>query len=76
MKDDQLSEPRKPISAFLKARREELGYSVQEFATLCGVQKTTIYRIEAGKFMPNMELAIKMGEHLKADLKFIPREGL
>lgn len=59
-----LFEARKLIASFLKKRRQELGISVPELAYKCNVNKTTIYRIEEGKFMPNGDLLLKITHHL------------
>ncbi len=64
MDKQALLEARKLIAGFLKEKRIELGISQEELANLCEVKRLTIIRIESGKFMPNMELFLKMTHHL------------
>lgn len=68
MTNELLTKARETIPVLLKSRREGLGLSVQTLADKCNVQKTTIYRIEAGKFMPNIELFITIAHHLKIEI--------
>lgn len=67
MNKEQLLEARKLIAGFLKNRREELGISAATLAEACQVNKTTIYRIEDGKFTPNTELLFCMLFYLKSN---------
>lgn len=70
-----LSEARKLIAGFLKERREELGMSVDQLAKLCEVQRSTIWRIEEGKFMPNLDLFLTLTHHLNCYFFLEAKEG-
>lgn len=65
MDEKVLKEAGKLIASFLKNRREELNLTQEDLAILCGVKRLTIIRIEGGKFLPNMELFLKMTHHLE-----------
>lgn len=75
MNKELLLEDRKLIAGFLKNRREEMGISVQELADLCGVNKTTIYRIEQSKFMPHGDLLLILTHHLNCYFYLAEKEG-
>lgn len=66
MNEKNITEAR--ISSLLKERREELNIDQQELADRCQVRRETINRIEAGKFLPNMDLFFKMIKELKIEL--------
>ncbi len=70
-----LDEAGKLIASFLKDRRIELNISQEELATLCGVQRQTIQKIEYGKFLPNLELFLKLAHHLKCYFFLEAKDG-
>lgn len=75
MNKELLLEARKLIAGFLKERREELKLSQKDLAALCGVQPDTIGRIEMGKFLPNLELFLKLTHHLNCYFFLEAKEG-
>ena len=46
----------------LKEIRKEKGFTQEQLANECGVQRTTITMIELGENKPSVELAKKLGE--------------
>lgn len=75
MEHKELSEARKLIAGFLKNRREELNISEQQLADLCQVNRSTINRLENGKFLPNMELFLTLTHHLNCHFFLAEKEG-
>jgi len=55
MNEEKLIDARLSLSALFKARREELNLTQQELADLCGFNRATIIRWEAGEFWPGMK---------------------
>lgn len=53
----------------LKELRKEKGFTQEQLANECGVQRTTITMIETGNNSPSVELAKKLGEILGIDWK-------
>lgn len=53
----------------LKELRKEKGFTQEQLANECGVQRTTITMIETGNNSPSVELAKKLGEVLGIDWK-------
>ena len=53
----------------LKEIRKEKGFTQEQLATECGVQRTTITMIETENNLPSVELAKKLGEVLGIDWK-------
>ena len=51
----------------LKEIRKEKGFTQEQLANVCGVQRTTITMIETGNNSPSVELAKKLGEVLGID---------
>lgn len=74
MNKELLSEARKHIAGFIKAKRKALGLTQEELAGLAGVSSRTISKIETKVFVPNTELLILLLHHLKQDLAFVDRE--
>ena len=53
----------------LKELRKEKGFTQEQLANACGVQRTTITMLETGNNSPSVELAKKLGEVLGIDWK-------
>jgi DNA-binding XRE family transcriptional regulator len=75
MNEKTLKEAGKLIASFLKNRREHLDLTQEDLAILCGVKRQTIQKIEYGKFLPNMELFLKITHHLKCFYFLIEMES-
>src|SRR5262245_41144863 len=60
----------------LREWRERRGLSIRRLASLAAVGFATIYRIEAGKISPTVELLRKLAKPLRISIKsFIPSEA-
>lgn len=46
----------------LREYREKAGFTQERLATLAGVSRQTINSIEAGRYVPSLELALKLGK--------------
>ena len=53
----------------LKKIRKEKGFTQEQLANECGVQRTTITMIESENNLPSVETAKKLGEVLGIDWK-------
>ena len=53
----------------LRELRKEKGFTQEQLANACGVQRTTITMIETENNSPSVELAKKLGEVLGIDWK-------
>ena len=53
----------------LKELRKEKGFTQEQLANACGVQRTTITMIENENNLPSVETAKKLGEVLGIDWK-------
>ena len=51
----------------LKEVRKSKGFTQEELAAKCDVQRTTVTMIEAGENLPSVQLAKKLGEVLGID---------
>jgi putative transcriptional regulator len=49
----------------LKERRLKAGYSQERLAELAGVSRQTIISIEGGRYVPSLELALKIARLFK-----------
>lgn len=58
------------IGSFFSGRRKQLGLTQQELADKTGVRKSTIQRIEAGKFIPGGETLLNLIFELGLSLVF------
>ena len=52
----------------MKAKRKELGFNQEDFATFLGVSRSVINNIERGHQKPTLDLAINMAEKLYCSL--------
>ena len=53
----------------VKSLRMEKGFTQEQLANECGVQRTTITMIELGENKPSVELAKELGEIFEIDWK-------
>ncbi len=58
------TEDRKMIAAFLKDRREELNMSCEEVAEKTGLSRSTVWRIESGRFSPSLDIFLSITQAL------------
>lgn len=50
------------IGKALKAQREAHGYNANKLARITGIQYQNIYRWESGKFLPKIDVCIKLAD--------------
>ncbi len=58
------TEGRKLIAAYLKERREELGMSCEELGKKIGLTRSTIFRIEQGRYSPDLDTFLAITQAL------------
>lgn len=58
------SEGRKLIAAFLKKRREEMSISCEDLGDKVGLSRSTVWRIEQGRYSPSLDMLLAMTQAL------------
>lgn len=56
MEDNYELDDRIRIGRRIEELRKQSGLSQRDLATRCGIAQSTVYRIEAGKFSPRLDL--------------------
>lgn len=56
---------KKRLGAVIRARREEMGLSQEEFANICGVHRTYMGAIERGERNPSLMNIVRIANGLK-----------
>jgi transcriptional regulator with XRE-family HTH domain len=73
--DDQITEQRKLIGAELKRMREASGKTMEQLGAAMGTGKSTISKIEAGKWNFGIDTLIVFATYLDVDIKLVPKEA-
>jgi transcriptional regulator with XRE-family HTH domain len=68
-----LHDSRLKMGETLKRIREKKGYSQEQLAEIMHISRTTISKIENGKFAISIDYLVKFGLHLNFDIKFIDK---
>jgi transcriptional regulator with XRE-family HTH domain len=68
-----LQDSRLKMGETLKRIREKKGYSQEQLAEIMHISRTTISKIENGKFAISIDYLVKFGLHLNFDIKFIDK---
>ena len=68
-----LHDSRLKMGETLKQIREKKGYSQEQLAEIMNISRTTISKIENGKFAISIDYLVKFGLHLNFDIKFIDK---
>lgn len=55
----------------LKELREKKGFTQEKLAELTDVSRQTIISIESGRYVPSLELALKLGKIFKCKIEDI-----
>ena len=63
------------IGNLLKAMRQKRGWSQTDLAKRCGVDQSTIHRIEVGAISPRFETVVKIARVLGVTLDDLSEEG-
>lgn len=67
MDEKQMNSLRKNIAEGIIKKRVALNIYQEDLAQKVGVKRETIIRIENGKFLPNIELFLKICWHLRGE---------
>jgi transcriptional regulator with XRE-family HTH domain len=83
MKEEKITFPenyvrscRENFGKIIRSRREEKGYSQDELAGIMDVQRSTISKIENGKFGISIDYIVKFAWYLDFDIELLPKEKL
>lgn len=58
----------KTLGAFLRAKRKELGLTLQEVGALCGTSKSYIWELEHDRSRPGLDMALILADALAFSL--------
>lgn len=64
------------IAESLKQNREERGLNVHALAQLLGINHQNIYRWESGKYLPSIEMCIKLADYYGISLDELVGRGI
>jgi putative transcriptional regulator len=53
----------------LKEKRQQAGISQEKLAAITGVTRQTIISIETGRYVPSLELALKLASYFKCSVE-------
>ena len=67
--EQYIQEHREKIGKHLRSFREEKGYSQDELAEIMEVHRSTISKIETGKFAITIDYMVKFGWYLDFDIE-------
>ncbi|WP_282136021.1 helix-turn-helix domain-containing protein [Seonamhaeicola maritimus] len=56
------------IGKRIRMLREQQGYSQQDFANECGIEKSNYHRIESGRINPSIYTLLRVAHHLNITL--------
>ena len=68
--DEYIQENRERIGKDIRAFREKKGYSQDDLAEIMEVHRSTISKVETGKFSISMDYLVKFGWYLEFDILF------
>lgn len=71
--DNYLYDTRIKMGESLKEIREKKGYSQENLAEIMKVSRSTISKIENGKFAISIDYLVKFSLHLGFDIKFMEK---
>jgi transcriptional regulator with XRE-family HTH domain len=69
--DDFIMEYRLKVGEAIKKTREKRGHSQDELAELMNISRSTISKVENGKFAMSVDYLAKFGWYLKFDINLI-----
>ncbi len=72
-KPEYLQDYRQRIGESIRENREKSGYSQDEIAEIMEVTRSTISKIENGKFAISIDYIVKFGWYLDFDIAFIEK---
>lgn len=71
--EQHIQEHREAIGKHIRAFREKKGFSQDELAEIMNVHRSTISKIETGKFAITIDYLFKFGWYLDFDISVIAR---
>jgi transcriptional regulator with XRE-family HTH domain len=71
--EDYTQKCRLKIASDIKAIREKRGYSQEDLAEIMGVNRTTLSKIENGKFSISIDYIAKFSFHLGFDFSLVDK---
>jgi transcriptional regulator with XRE-family HTH domain len=71
--DDFIMEYRLKVGEAIKKTREKRGHSQDELAVLMNISRSTISKVENGKFAMSVDYLAKFGWYLKFDIDLIQK---
>lgn len=72
--DNYIQDYRENIGRSIRNLREEKGYSQDELAEMMEVQRSTISKIENGKFGVSIDYLVKFAWYLDFSIALLPKE--
>ena len=73
--DQYIYEYREMIGKSIRALREKKGYSQDELAEIMQVHRSTISKVESGKFSISIDYLVKFAWYLDFDISVIEKEA-
>ena len=74
--DDYILEQRASIGMCIRAFREGKGYSQDELAEIMDVHRSTISKVETGKFAITIDYLVRFSWYLDFDISVLGRKSL
>jgi transcriptional regulator with XRE-family HTH domain len=72
--DNYIQDYREKIGKDIRTLREEKGFSQDELADIMEVHRSTISKIETGKFAITIDYLVKFAWYLDFDIAFVDRD--
>jgi transcriptional regulator with XRE-family HTH domain len=69
--EQHIQEYREDIGKHIRVFREKKGYSQDELAEIMGIHRSTISKVETGKFAFSIDYLVKFGWYLDFDIKLL-----
>lgn len=72
--EEYIQEHRETIGRHIRAFREKRGYSQDELAEIMDVHRSTISKVETGKFAISIDYIVKFAWYLDFDISVIEKQ--
>lgn len=72
--DDYIRDKRESIGMNIRAFREKKGYSQDELAAIMEVHRSTISKVETGKFSVSIDYLVKFAWYLDFDISVLEKQ--
>jgi putative transcriptional regulator len=69
--DSKINDIKDHLATAIYTRRTSLGYTQQQLADVCGIDRKTINRIENGHFSPNLDTLVRIFDILDIKSKSV-----